>query len=173
MSEPFAAAVQVVTEIADVRIGQTAMISGPGPIGLLCLKLLAAQGVQTIVVGVPGDDARLRVALDYGASAVVHLEHQTVEESIREHTGGEGVDVAFRCAGVASSVHGCLESLRHMGQHIQIVICAREIQFPIDQIFYKQLRMLGSICYTAKTWDRMMKIFAGGNLASRTRSAKN
>ena len=68
MSEPFAAAVQAVTEIADVRIGQTALISGPGPMGLLCLKLLVAQGVKTIVVGAPGDDARLRAALDYGAS---------------------------------------------------------------------------------------------------------
>ena len=165
MSEPFAAAVQAVTEIADVRIGQTAMISGPGPIGLLCLKLLVAQGVKTIVVGAAGDDARLRAALDYGASAIVHLEHQTVADGMREHTAGEGVDVAFECAGVASSVRGCVDSLRPMAQHIQVAICGREIQFPIDQIFYKQLRMFGSICYTAKTWDRMMKIFAGGKVS--------
>ena len=35
ISEPFAAAVQAVTEVTQVRIGETALISGPGPIGLL------------------------------------------------------------------------------------------------------------------------------------------
>jgi L-iditol 2-dehydrogenase len=165
MSEPFAAAVQAVTEVANVRIGDAALISGPGPIGLLCLKLLVAQGVKTIVVGAPGDDARLRAALDCGASAVVNLENQKLKDTIEEHTGGAGIDVAFECAGVSASVQGCLESLRPMGQHVQVAICGREIQFPIDQIFYKQLTMSGSICYTAKTWDRMMKIFAGGRIS--------
>ncbi|MGA9888143.1 MAG: hypothetical protein WBQ31_11645, partial [Candidatus Acidiferrales bacterium] len=37
-------------------------------------------------------------------------------------------------------------------------------QFPIDQIFYKQLKVTGSICYTAKTWERVMKIFAQGRV---------
>lgn len=165
MSEPFAAAVQAVTEIANVKIGDTALVSGPGPIGLLCLKLLVAQGVKTIVVGAPGDDARLRAALDYGASAVVDLGGQKLKDAIEENTGGAGIDVAFECAGVEASVKGCLESLRPMGQHVQVAICGREIKFPIDQIFYKQLTMSGSVCYTAKTWDRMMKIFAGGRIS--------
>ena len=81
---------------------------------------------------------------------VVHLGSQSLRDSIREYTEGEGISVAFECAGVAASVKGCLESLRPMGQHVQVAICGREIQFPIDQLFYKQLRMSGSICYTAK-----------------------
>src|SRR5947209_12966841 len=48
ISEPFAAAVQAVTEVTQVRIGETALVSGPGPIGLLCLKLLVDEGVKTI-----------------------------------------------------------------------------------------------------------------------------
>ena len=54
MSEPFAAVVQAVTEITNVRIGDTALVSGPGPMGLLCLKLLVAEGIRTIVAGARG-----------------------------------------------------------------------------------------------------------------------
>jgi L-iditol 2-dehydrogenase len=165
MSEPFAAAVQAVTEIATVAAGDTVLISGPGPIGLLCLKLLVAQGIKTIVVGAPGDDDRLDAALRFGAAAVVNLGKDTLRDAIAAHTGGRGVDVTFECAGVAGSVQGCLESLRPMGQHIQVAICGREIQFPIDLIFYKQLTMSGSVCYTANTWDRMMKIYASGKIS--------
>src|SRR3954468_13052059 len=75
ISEPFAAAVQAVTEVTQVRIGETALISGPGPIGLLCLKLLVAEGVKTIVAGAAGDDLRLAAAREFGAALTVNTAH--------------------------------------------------------------------------------------------------
>jgi len=160
LSEPFAAAIQAVTEVTQVRIGDTALISGPGPMGLLCLKLLVAGGVRTFVAGAPGDGARLDAARRFGAAAVVNVGERSLGDVVREQTDGLGVDVAFECAGHEGSVRGCLESLRPLGRYTQVGICGREIQFPIDQVFYKQLHLTGSICYTAQTWDRMMKIYA-------------
>jgi L-iditol 2-dehydrogenase len=164
MSEPFAAVVQAVTEISQVRIGDTALVSGPGPIGLLCLKLLVAEGIKTIVAGAPGDGDRLEAALRCGAAAAINIGEQKLSDAVAEYTGGRGVDVAFECAGHPSSVRQCLESLRPMGRYTQIAICGQDIQFPIDQIFYKQLTISGSICYTVKTWERMMKIYAEGRI---------
>src|SRR6185295_14043362 len=80
MSEPFAAAVQAVTEVTRVRIGDTALVSGPGPIGLLCLKLLVAEGVKTIVAGAAGDDQRLDAARRFGAAAVVDTSTRDLNE---------------------------------------------------------------------------------------------
>ena len=164
LSEPFAAVVQAVTEVSHVRIGDTALVSGPGPIGLLCLKLLVAEGVKVIVAGAPGDQSRLDAAVRIGAAAVVNIGEQSLSDVVQEQTGGVGVDAAFECAGHPGSVRGCLESLRPMGRYTQVAICGQEIQFPIDQIFYKQLTMSGSICYTARTWERMMKIYAEGRI---------
>jgi len=164
LSEPFAAAVQAVTEITQVRLGDTALVSGPGPIGLLCLKLLVAEGVKTIVAGAAGDEARLEAALRAGAARVVNVSEQDLVAAVREETHGAGVDVALECAGHPASVRGCLEALRPMGRYTQVGICGKEIQFPIDQIFYKQLTVTGSVCYTARTWDRMMKIYEQGRI---------
>jgi threonine dehydrogenase-like Zn-dependent dehydrogenase len=74
------------------------------------------------------------------------------------------VDVAFECAGHPDSVRGCLDALRPMGRYTQVAISGREIQFPIDRVIYKQLTMVGSMCYTERTWDRMMKIYAQGKV---------
>jgi L-iditol 2-dehydrogenase len=164
MSEPFAAVVQAVTEVAKVRSGETALVSGPGPMGLLCLKLLVAEGIETIVAGASADQERLSAALRIGAAAVINVGRQNLNQAIREHTGGVGVDVAFECAGHPGSVRGCLESLRPMGRYTQVAICGQDIQFPIDLIFYKQLTVSGSVCYTARTWERMMKIYAEGRV---------
>jgi L-iditol 2-dehydrogenase len=51
-----------------------------------------------------------------------------------------------------------------MGHYTQVAICGGDIEFPIDQIFYKQLSIKGSICYTANTWQRMMEIYATGTI---------
>jgi L-iditol 2-dehydrogenase len=164
LSEPFAAVVQAVTEITQVRLGETAVVSGPGPIGLLCAKLLVAEGIQTIVAGTAADRDRLSAATRFGATHVVNVEECALGEAVREATGGVGADVAFECSGHPDSVRGCLNSLRPMGRYTQVGICGREIQFPMDQVFYKQLTVRGSITYTAATWSRMMNIFAQGKV---------
>ena len=164
ISEPFAAVVQAVTEVTNPRIGDVCLISGPGPIGLLCLKLLVAEGIETIVAGSLNDDVRLEAARQFGAAAVVNIGKQDLAEVVGEATKGVGVDVAFECAGHPNSVRNCLRSLRPLGHYTQVAICGQDIQFPMDEIFYKQLRLTGSICYTAKTWDRMMKIYQQGRV---------
>ena len=62
LSEPFAAAIQAVTEVKKVRIGDIALVSTAGD-GLLCLKLLVAEGVKTIVAGTHGDEVQLEAAV--------------------------------------------------------------------------------------------------------------
>jgi L-iditol 2-dehydrogenase len=164
LSEPFAAAVQAVCELTPVSGGDTVLISGPGPIGLLCLKLLVAEGIRTIVAGAPGDELRLQAARRIGAAAVVNVAEQSLSDVIQEQTRGAGVDVAFECAGHQDSIRGCLDALRPMGRYTQVGITGREIQFPIDRLILKQLTMAGSLCYTERTWDRVMKIYAHGKV---------
>ena len=89
---------------------------------------------------------------------------QHLLDAVREETDGVGVDVAFECAGHQSSVRGCIEALRPMGRYTQVGICGQEIQFPMDRVFFKQLSLVGSVCYTAQTWDRMMKIYEQGRV---------
>jgi L-iditol 2-dehydrogenase len=164
LSEPLAAATQAVTELTDVRIGDTVLVSGPGSMGLLCVKLLVAEGIKTVVAGASGDDRRLEAALRFGAAAVVNVGERSLADAAKEYTDGLGFDVAFECAGQAGSVRGCLESLHPLGRYTQVGICGHDIQFPIDQVFFKQLKLMGSVCYTARTWDRMMRILAQGRL---------
>ena len=164
ITEPFAAVVQAVAELTPVSIGETALVSGPGPIGLLALKLLVAEGIKTIVAGAPGDGERLEAAKRFGAAAIVNVGERNLAEAVREETGGRGADVAFECAGHPASVRGCLEALRPMGRYTQVAICGRTVDFPIDTVIFKQLRLQGSLTYTANTWDRVMKIYAQGRI---------
>lgn len=160
--EPLAAAVHAVAEQTDVRPGDIALVSGPGPIGLLCLLVLAHHGIKTIVAGTTADGARLELAKKLGAARVVDVQKENLDEIVRAETDGAGVDVAFEVAGVAASAKGCLDSLRPLGSYTQVGHFGRDITVPFDRIGFKQLRVAGSVGYTVATWTRTMTLLAQG-----------
>jgi L-iditol 2-dehydrogenase len=59
---------------------------------------------------------------------------------------------------------GALEALRPMGHHTQVGVCGQSIDFPMDVLFYKQLTVAGSVCYTEGTWKKTMQILADGRI---------
>jgi L-iditol 2-dehydrogenase len=164
MCEPFAAAIHAVCELTPLRVGDVALISGPGPMGLLCLKLLLAAGIKTIVAGTDADLVRLEMARRLGAHSVVNVSQQDLLSHIRDETDGFGVDVAFECAGAAPSVRSCLTPVRPLGHYTQVGHFGKEISAPLDYLAFKQIRMAGSVAYTVQTWIRMLKILEQGKI---------
>jgi L-iditol 2-dehydrogenase len=162
--EPLAAAVHAVCEITAVRPGDVALISGPGPMGALCLLLLVGQGVSTIVTGTEADAARLELARRLGATATVDVSREDELARLHELAGPDGIDVAFECAGAAPSVQLCLDVLRPLGRYTQVGHFGRNLSLNFDPVAFKQLRVAGSVGYTAATWRRSLRILAQGRL---------
>ena len=162
--EPFAAAVHAACDLTPLRMGDVVLISGPGPIGLLCLKLLVAAGVKTIVAGTDADLVRLEQASQIGADSVINVSQQDLLPHIQEETDGFGVDVAFECAGAAASVRNCLNVVRPLGHYTQVGHFGKEVSVPFDCTAFKQIRVAGSVGYTVETWTRMLKILEQGRI---------
>ena len=158
LSEPLACAVQAIEELTTIHSGDTVLLSGPGPIGLVCLSLLLLKGCKVIVSGTDVDRERLKIAKELGADVIVNVSTENLNEVIHHETNGAGVDVSIDCAGAAPSISTCLRSLRKMGKHIQVGIVGREVTLDYDIILYKQIQLFGSLTHSLKTWDRVMNI---------------
>lgn len=164
LTEPFAAATHAICDITRPAAGDVVLLSGPGPIGLMCLKLLVAMGIHTIVAGLAMDTSRLERARQIGAAQVVNVEREDLLEIVRQATHGAGADIAIEAAGSAASLRNCLEAVRPMGRITQAGIYGGDIDIPLDRLFHKQLNLLGSVGYTPRTWDRVMSIYAQGKV---------
>lgn len=162
--EPFAAAVHAVCDMTPLRLGDVALVSGPGPIGLLCLKLLVAEGIKTIVAGTDADQSRLDLAKRLGAHTVVNVSQQDLLEIVRAETGGLGADIVLECAGAAASVRSCLDAVRPLGHYTQVGHFGKDVSAPLDRIAFKQIRIAGSVGYTVATWVRTLKILEQGKV---------
>jgi L-iditol 2-dehydrogenase len=163
LAEPLASAVQAVEELGEFRTGDTVLISGPGPIGLLCLLLLRHR-TRTIVAGTASDVARLQLAGELGADVLVDVSREDLLAVVDRKTGGRGVDGALECAGAAASVTNCLQALGKLGRYVQLGIVGAEITVPFDLLLYKQIRLWGSVGYSARTWVRVMQILGQNKL---------
>jgi L-iditol 2-dehydrogenase len=165
--EPLAAAVHAVAERAAVCAGDIVLVSGPGPIGLLCLMVLVQMGVKTLVAGTSADAARLALARTLGAARTIDVEQENLAEILRVEAGAHGVDVAFEVSGAAPSAAACLHALRPHGTYVQVGHFGRDITVPFDRIGFKELRVTGSVGYTEATWTRTMRLLAQGLSPSR------
>ncbi len=160
LAEPLAVAVHVVEEVAHFKLGDTVLLSGPGPIGLLCLKMLLAHGLQVIVAGLETDQMRLETAKKYGAECVVAVDREDLAAVIADKTKGQGVALAVECSGAEASARNCLEALQPMGHYVQVGHFGKDLLLPWDLVAFRQLRIHGSLGYTQQTWRRTMKVLA-------------
>lgn len=158
LSEPLAVVVQAIEDLTEIGIGDTVLVSGPGPIGLLSLLLLKTKGCKVIISGTSTDSMRLALAKKLGADLAVDVNSEDLFEFIHRETHGKGVEISFECAGAVSSVAACLKSLKKMGKYVQVGIIGDEVKVDFDDIVYKGLQVYGSGGHSIQTWEKVMKI---------------
>ena len=109
-------------ERAEVRIGDTVLVLGSGPVGINTILMARMSGaLKVLCIGAP--QSRLDAAMEAGASAVLNIE--TNDEVarlnwVREQTSGRGADVAIEVAGVAEAVVQAMRFTRDAGRVVVV-----------------------------------------------------
>jgi L-iditol 2-dehydrogenase len=109
-------------ERAEVRIGDTVLVLGSGPVGINTILMARMSGaLKVLCLGAP--QSRLDAALEAGASTVLNIE--TNDEAarfnwVREQTSGRGADVAIEVAGVAEAVVQAMRFTRDAGRVVVV-----------------------------------------------------
>ncbi|PQV65470.1 L-iditol 2-dehydrogenase [Abditibacterium utsteinense] len=100
--------------VAPVTMGDTVVITGAGPIGLMNLLACQAAGAANVVIS-DQVAARLNVARQIGATRVVLGEANELKSIARELTDGRGADVCIECAGHPSALKAAIGAARAGG----------------------------------------------------------
>jgi L-iditol 2-dehydrogenase len=157
LCEPLACALQAVVELTIIEPGQIVVVSGPGPIGIMCAMLAKTRGARVVLLGTSGDANRMAVARRLGVDQTVDVETQDARAVLRDLTQGHGADVVFECSGAAPSAALCLDLVRKMGQYTQVGIFGKPLQMDLDKVVVKQIHLQGSMCHTWQTWERTLR----------------
>lgn len=162
MIEPLAVALHAVKH-AGVEAGQTAVVGGAGPIGLLVAAVLKAKGLTTIVSEM--SRARREKALSSGvADAVVDPANEDLRAVVDEWTAGAGADVAFDAAGVSAVVEQLLGVLGAGGRLEVVAIHTRPVALDITSQLLMQDRVLGASIGYANDHEEAIELVRSGKV---------
>ena len=131
-------------ELSGVTPSGTAVIYGPGPIGLCLLGIIKSMGPDRVIM--VGRGHRLQVAKELGADICIDFGKEDAPARIRELTGGRGADEVFECSGASNAPRDAVNSVRKGGT-IGLIGMYDESTvepMPILKIVNDQIRIVGS-----------------------------
>ena len=117
-------------ESGGIKIGDTVVVFAQGPIGL-CATVGAKLMGATLIIGVDGDEHRLKMAREMGADVTLNYRECNVVEEVLKLTGG-GVDVAIEALGTQETFEACLRCLRPGGTLSSLGVYSGKLQIPYE-----------------------------------------
>jgi L-iditol 2-dehydrogenase len=163
--EPFSCVVNGV-RAARLELGDTVVIYGAGPIGLMHVMLCRAAGAgQVIAVDVRAE--RLERARALGADIVLQPHQDDVPARVREVTAGAGADVAITACPAAEAQAAAISLLAPFGR-----LClfgglprsAGPVALDTNAIHYGNLVVTGTTGGAVEDYRMAMRLVAGGRI---------
>jgi L-iditol 2-dehydrogenase len=131
--------------LTPAGVGDTVLIMGAGPIGLMHLQLVLLSGAGAVIVS-QRSPARRALAERLGATVAVDPTSQDLAEVVDDITGRRGVDLAIIAIGVPELVNEALR-LTRLGGRVNIFAGLAGkgwAEVEANLIHYRQLMVTGS-----------------------------
>lgn len=164
LAEPLACAVNFVLDRAEVSAGETVIILGAGPVGLLSAAVAKAAGAATVIVSEPQSGRRDR-ALAVGADVAVNPMEEDLQALAKDLTDGVGADVIIEVTGAAPAIAQSVD-IAAPGSRVVLAGLGGGRRVPIDTnaLAIKQLDVRGGF---ASRWamSRGLAMLASGSLS--------
>ncbi|RWA13877.1 hypothetical protein EKO27_g1188 [Xylaria grammica] len=164
--EPLAVAVHIVRQ-AVVTPGQSVVVMGAGPVGLLCAAVAKAFGAS-IVVSVDIVESKLNFAKSFSSTHTYVSQRVSAEENaanIKKLAGlGGGADVVIDASGAEPSIQTSLHTVRNGGTYVQGGMGRDNITFPIMALCLKEVTAKGSFRYGSGDYKLAVELIASGKV---------
>jgi len=95
--------------------GQTVVVMGPGPIGLMGVGVAKALGAQPVILTGTRDN-RLEIGRKLGADHVINVRKEDAVEAVKRITHGKGAHYVLECSGAPTAVNEAARMLNRGGR---------------------------------------------------------
>jgi L-iditol 2-dehydrogenase len=165
LTEPLCVALNALIVKSRIRPGDTVVVLGPGPIGLMSLQVARVCGAtQIVLAGLPRDAQRLEMGMRLGATHAVDLLEEDLPTLVRDLAGGQGADLVVDAAGPSAAVRLAMEVVRRNGQITKIAWGPKPLELSLDPLLAKAVTLQGVFSHTWDTWERALRLIASGQV---------
>jgi len=163
IQEPLGNAVDTV--LAEDITGRSVLITGAGPIGLMCAALARSCGAELIIVSDP-NSYRRDLAKKLGADVVLDPKTRPVPDAVAELTRGNGVEVFLEISGASRALADGLTVLTPGGRASLLGIYHGPETVDLNSlVIFKRVRIYGITGRKVfQTWRTLSGLLSSGRL---------
>jgi (R,R)-butanediol dehydrogenase/meso-butanediol dehydrogenase/diacetyl reductase len=147
---------------SPLRLGETAVIQGAGPIGLGTMQWVRAAGAGRVIVIEPNEQRR-QLARELGAHDVVEP-GEPADRLIKERTHGLGADIVYECVGRPWAIQTAVDLARRGGAMCLVGVPDADAQISPIVWLIKEIRMNASLAYFHEEFEMAMGMIADGRV---------
>jgi L-iditol 2-dehydrogenase len=161
MVEPVSIAFHAVT-LTPVSLNDSAVVIGSGMVGLFVIQALRAAGCGTIIA-VDLEQSKLDLARVLGANHGLLANAVDVAEEVRKLTDNRGANLAVEVVGNSAALNTAIASLRKGGALTIVGNLAATVDFPLQEVVTRQIRVTGS-CSSCGEYPACLEMIARGTV---------
>lgn len=149
------------TEIADLREGETLVVIGLGGIGSNAVQIGKLLGAKVIAVG--RGQAKLDQALKLGADATIRSSEGVA--AVKQIAEGN-IDVVIECSGVPEMGRFAVECAGYRARVVLVGASLETFSIASTELVWRELAILGSRGFTAQTIRSVLDHIHAGRLTT-------
>ena len=92
------------TELGGLIAGESVVVTGPGPIGLLGVGVAKAMGANPVILTGTRDN-RLEIGRKLGADYVINVKNENAVDGVKHILGGKGADYVLECSAAPNALN--------------------------------------------------------------------
>ncbi len=150
---------------SQIKPGDTVVIMGAGPIGLMHLQLARQAGATKIIISEPSGERRA-LAGEMGADMCVNPQEGDLTEAVLKETQGLGADVTVLAIGVPALINEAFEMTRKQGSVNLFAGYAGKGDATIEAnlVHYNELNVTGTASAARWHFHEAMKLVSSGRI---------
>src|SRR5881397_1752814 len=143
--------------------GETVLVLGPGPIGLIAVQLCKAMGAERVILS-GTRDSRLAIGKRLGADFTVNVRQENLADRVRDITHGKGADSVLECAGGPNSMQEALENVKRGGRIGVVAWYTGPVQMDMNLAVRSNVRIYAARGEGGMNSGRSLALMSAGKL---------
>lgn len=164
ITEPTSIATRAVLDQSLTTPGDTVLVEGPGPIGVLVAAVADSLGANVLVSGLNRDEeARLQVVENLGVESV-NIETGDLDDRRETFTDGYGFDVVFDTTGHHSGVEIAADMVRKGGQIVVVSLPGESSEIFVTPLVRGEIELNTSYGSTWRNFEQALRLMRNGTI---------
>jgi 2-desacetyl-2-hydroxyethyl bacteriochlorophyllide A dehydrogenase len=146
--------------------GETVVVLGPGPVGLLAVQLVKALGATRVIL--TGTRAgRLALGRELGADLTLDIRQVDPVAAVLGATGGRGADLVIECAGADDTFDQAIRMTKPGGRVILVAFYHGPVTADVGRAVQKNITIYTERGEGGRSVGRALALLAAGRLRAR------